>query len=138
MQRAVPLRKSGAISTKEWDAAEMEASMRSRELRSAEFALQVAKFELQQAEAALHQARGLPQAVGEPFTILAPITGFVLNVFEESARVLAPGTPIMEVGDTNDLEAEIELLSSDAAGVSNGAAVTIEQWGGAAAAARPP
>lgn len=130
MQRAVPLRKSGAISTKEWDAAEMEASMRSRELRSAEFALQVAKFELQQAEAALHQARGLPQAVGEPFTILAPITGYVLNVFEESARVLAPGTPIMEVGDTNDLEAEIELLSTDAAGVSKGAPATIERWGG--------
>jgi HlyD family secretion protein len=130
MQRSVPLNKSGAISTRDWDRAEMEASMRGRELRSAEFALQVAKFELQQAEAALLQARGGPSAAGEPFTILSPITGFVLNVFEESARVLPAGTPVMEVGDPTDLEAEIELLSTDAAAVAKGAPATIERWGG--------
>jgi HlyD family secretion protein len=62
--------------------------------------------------------------------ILAPIDGFVLNVFEESARVVAPGQPIMEVGDPHDLEAEIELLSSDAVAVAPGADVSIEEWGG--------
>jgi HlyD family secretion protein len=36
----------------------------------------------------------------------------------------------MEVGDPTDLEAEIELLSSDAVGVQPGAEVSIEQWGG--------
>ena len=36
----------------------------------------------------------------------------------------------MEVGDPKDLEAEIELLSSDAVNVKPGADVTIEQWGG--------
>jgi hypothetical protein len=36
----------------------------------------------------------------------------------------------MEVGDPNDMEAEIELLSSDAVGVRPGATVSIEQWGG--------
>jgi len=49
---------------------------------------------------------------------------------EESAKVITAGMPIMEVGDTNDLEAEIELLSSDAVAVQAGAEVTIEQWGG--------
>ncbi|MFZ7126160.1 MAG: efflux RND transporter periplasmic adaptor subunit [Desulfobacterales bacterium] len=43
---------------------------------------------------------------------------------------MTPGDPIMEVGDPNDLEAEIELLSSDAVAVSPGADVSIEQWGG--------
>jgi len=38
--------------------------------------------------------------------------------------------PIMEVGDPQDLEAEIELLSSDAVGVAPGADVSIEHWGG--------
>lgn len=130
LNRAIPLRKSGAISTKEWDTAEMQASMRGREERGAEFALQVAKFDLQQAEAALLQARGGAAATGEPFLILAPIDGYVLNVFEESARVLASGTPIMEVGNPTDLEAEIELLSTDAAGVAPGAKALIERWGG--------
>jgi HlyD family secretion protein len=58
------------------------------------------------------------------------VSGFVLNVLEESARVVMPGAPIMEVGDPNDIEAEIELLSSDAVGVRPGAEVSIEQWGG--------
>jgi HlyD family secretion protein len=38
--------------------------------------------------------------------------------------------PIMEVGSPADLEAEIEMLSSDAVSVRVGADVTIEQWGG--------
>ncbi len=54
----------------------------------------------------------------------------MLNVFQESARAIAAGEPIMEVGDPRDLEAEIELLSSDAVAVSPGAEVSIEQWGG--------
>jgi HlyD family secretion protein len=38
--------------------------------------------------------------------------------------------PIMEVGDPQDMEAEIELLSNDAVGVAPGADVSIEHWGG--------
>jgi HlyD family secretion protein len=60
----------------------------------------------------------------------SPVTGCVLNVFEESARVVAADTPILEVGDPADLEAEVELLSSDAVNVKPGADVSIEQWGG--------
>ena len=36
----------------------------------------------------------------------------------------------MEVGDPNDLEVEVELLSSDAVNVTMGVDVSIEQWGG--------
>ncbi|RYD29455.1 MAG: HlyD family efflux transporter periplasmic adaptor subunit, partial [Verrucomicrobiaceae bacterium] len=61
---------------------------------------------------------------------LAPVDGFVLNVYEESERPVTPGLPIMEVGNLQDLEAEIELLSSDAVGIAPGAEVSIEQWGG--------
>ncbi len=133
--RTATLRKSGSASAREADTAENEAAVRARELRSAEFALQVARFELQQAEATLLQAQNAADPQGtppgaEPLRILAPVSGYVLNVFEESARVLPAGTPIMEVGDATDLEAEIELLSTDAAGVRPGADVAIEKWGG--------
>jgi len=129
-ERTGSLRKSGAVSQREYDAAELEATVRSRELRSAEFALKIAEFELEQAEAALLQAQGMNPPSGQAVEIKAPVTGFVLNVFEESARVITPGTQIMEVGDPNDLEAEIELLSTDAANVKVGAEVAIERWGG--------
>ena len=130
MARAKKLKESGAIATKEWDTAESQVDGLTRELHSAEFALQVANFEYAQAQAALMQAQSPVGEKSEPYKIVAPVTGFVLNVLEESARVVTPGTPIMEVGDPTDLEAEIELLSSDAVGVAPGAEVSIEQWGG--------
>ncbi len=129
-QRAVPLHRSGAISASDWDQADLTSSMRQRELHSAEFGVQTAKFDLQQAQAALLQAEGNASPDGTPLTIVSPVTGFVLNVFEESARLIAPGTPVMEVGDPTDLEAEIELLSTDAAAVKPGAEAIIERWGG--------
>lgn len=131
--RAAELKAKGAVSLKEFDTAEAQAAMGGRALRGAEFALEVAGFEKAQADAALMQTQspGDPTAA-KPVEILAPVNGFVLSVFEESARVVAQGTPVMEVGDPADLEAEIELLSSDAVGVRPGAPVTIEQWGGGA------
>lgn len=130
LARAKELKKSGAIATKEWDTAENQVNILSRELHTAEFGLQVAEFELTQARAALTQVQTPATENADPLKIIAPVSGYVLNVFEESARMLPAGTQIMEVGDPTDLEAEIELLSSDAVGVHPGAEVSIEQWGG--------
>jgi HlyD family secretion protein len=130
LARARELKKSGAIATKEWDTAESQVDVLTRELHTAEFGLQVAIFELAQARAVLVQTETPAGESSAPVTILAPVNGFVLQVFEESARIVPAGTAIMEVGDPTDLEAEIELLSSDAVGVQPGAEVSIEQWGG--------
>jgi HlyD family secretion protein len=130
--RARELKKSGAIATKEWDTAENQVNVLTRELNTAQFGLQVADFELAQAKAALTQVQTPATENSDPLKIIAPVSGYVLNVYEESARMLAAGTQIMEVGDYTDLEAEIELLSSDAVGVQPGADVSIEQWGGEA------
>ena len=129
-KRADDLKRTGAISAKEWDATQSQAEVLGREFRSAEFAQQVAEFELAQAQAAFTQTKTPAGENADPMNIVAPIDGFVLNIHEESARMLPAGTAIMEVGDTRDIEAEIELLSSDAVGVAAGAEVSIEQWGG--------
>jgi HlyD family secretion protein len=128
--RAKELKKSGAIATKEWDAADNQVSILTREVNTAQFALQVAEFELAQSRAALNQVQTPAAPNANALEIVAPVDGYVLNVYEESARMIAAGTQIMEVGDATDLEAEIELLSSDAVGVQPGADVSIEQWGG--------
>jgi HlyD family secretion protein len=134
LARADELKRRGALSERDWDAADAQVTVLTREVRGAEFGLRVAEFELAQARAALLQAEIGPDAPtalkSEPLKIVAPVSGYVLNVYEESARLLTAGTPIMEVGDPTDLEAEIELLSSDAVGVRPGAEVSIEQWGG--------
>lgn len=127
--RADSLIQTKAISTQQWDTAKNLVEVRTRERNVAEFALRVADFEIAQAKAALLQSQPLTEEGGKPIEILSPVTGYVLNVNEESARVVTPGLALMEVGDPRDLEAEIELLSSDAVGVQPGAEVSIEQWG---------
>jgi HlyD family secretion protein len=130
LDRTRQLRKSGAVAARDLDAAEGQVSVLGRELRAAEFALQVAEHERAQAEAALTQSAQAPGEIGKPLQILAPVSGYVLNVHEESARAVTAGMPLMEVGSPADLEAEIEMLSSDAVAVQPGAPVSIEQWGG--------
>jgi HlyD family secretion protein len=64
------------------------------------------------------------------FPIYSPITGRVLRVLQESAAVVTPGTSLVELGDPNDLEVEIDVLSRDAARIHEGDLVYLEHWGG--------
>jgi HlyD family secretion protein len=64
--------------------------------------------------------------------ITAPITGVVLDVTEVSARLVQAGEPLVEIGRPEDLEIEVELLSSDAVRVPSGAEAYVERWGGEA------
>jgi HlyD family secretion protein len=54
----------------------------------------------------------------------------VLNVLRESAGVVAPGEPILEIGDPAVVEIVVDLLSADAARVSEGAEGWVTGWGG--------
>jgi HlyD family secretion protein len=64
-------------------------------------------------------------------TILAPISGQILRVMEESEKIVPVGKPIIEIGNIlTDLEIVAELLSTDAAKVAKGNQVTIKNWGG--------
>ncbi|MHC5113721.1 MAG: efflux RND transporter periplasmic adaptor subunit [Planctomycetota bacterium] len=104
--------------------------------RAARFAADVSRYELDLARSALLYTNP-PASTGSPdidprarFPILAPISGRVLRVFQESVAVVTPGTPLLEVGDPTDLELVIDVLSSDAVRIRPGAEVIIEHWGG--------
>jgi HlyD family secretion protein len=62
--------------------------------------------------------------------VTAPVSGSVLRVLEESERVVVAGTPLVEIGDPDQLELVTDLLSEDAVRVRPGAPVFIEGWGG--------
>jgi HlyD family secretion protein len=130
LERIATLRREDIATQQQLDAADTRVQVLARELNAARSALRAAQFEVQQARANLQQAAA-PQA-DDPgaIRIIAPIDGYILNIFEENARVIPAGTPIMEIGDPRDLEAEIELLSSDAVAVKPGAPVWIDHWGG--------
>jgi len=62
--------------------------------------------------------------------VYSPVSGSVLQVVNESEGVVAAGTPLIEVGDPQQIEVEADLLSTDAVAVEAGQRVFVEGWGG--------
>jgi len=62
--------------------------------------------------------------------VYSPVSGSVLRVLQESEAVVASGTPLVEIGNPEDLEIVVDLLSTDAVRVEAGQPVLIEAWGG--------
>lgn len=123
-QRA--LFEAGAVPRDSLEAAETARRSAEEAVRAADFAVSGAEYQLQLARARLQA----PQSGGASVQITAPIDGTVLKRYHESAAVVAPGEPLIEIGDVRELEIVADLLSTDAVRVSPGAKVLIEQWGG--------
>ena len=67
---------------------------------------------------------------GNTVNVFAPDSGRVLRVFEKSERVVSAGTPLVEMGNPEDIELVIDVLSSDAVKVEPDMRVKVEEWGG--------
>jgi HlyD family secretion protein len=121
---------SGAAAANVVERAELEERSAREELASAEFGARVAENDLRMAEAALGRL-GKPQAKDdEQLELTSPVKGRVLRVIQQSEGVVQPGTPLIEVGDPAALEIVVDVLTSDAVHVREGARTTIERWGG--------
>jgi len=125
-ERARRLAADNSIAPQEREQAELEETSRARELESAEFRAHAAAHEVELARAALAVDQ-------QPIAIRSPVAGRVLRVPEPSERVVAAGTPLVEVGDPSKLEIVADLLSAEAVKVRPGAPILIEGWGGGAA-----
>ena len=131
LERLQQLFTQKVLSAQEFDAAQMRATTTQHDERGAAFALQVAEFELEQAQAILSRGKNGGTAGAEPLAITSAVSGRILRVLQESARVVPGGFPLLEVGDPTDLEVRIEVLSRDGVAIKPGARVMLEQWGGA-------
>lgn len=121
-----------SVSAQELDEAEMIYRAREQDLRSMELARDVARFEWDLAKAAL--SRAIPSDADsfdvQRFDVYSPIDGQVLRVLEKSETVVAPGMPLLELGDVHDLEVEVDVLSADAVKIAQGSRAFLERWGG--------
>jgi HlyD family secretion protein len=109
----------------------MDARTKEAQANAASLALQRAEHELDAARAALQQASS-PQS-GSSSAALAlrsPVDGIVLRVLHESEAPVAAGTPLIEIGNPDQLEIVADLLSTDAVNVQAGCRVLITGWGG--------
>lgn len=100
------------------------------DLESAKFSGQVSAYEAQVAALAVAQVGEKP-GTGFAAILKTPVTGSVLRVYQESAGLVAPGTPLLEVGDLSRMEIVVDLLSTEAVRVKPGADAAISHWGGA-------
>lgn len=132
LRRAEKLAQQQAVAGQELDRAREAARGMAEDLKAAEYSRQIAVFELEQAQAALlrSDSRMRPEDAAWALRVTSPISGCVLRVFHEDASVVAPAAPLLEVGDPADLEAVIDVLSSDAVQIRPGARVIFEHWGG--------
>ena len=130
-ERAEKLLASGSISRERMERAVHAATVSERSLESSLYRHRAAVSGLEVAQTALlalREERGDAKAV---LSVVSPVDGQVLRLFEESERVVAAGTPLLEVGDPGEMEVTIDVLSTDAVRVEVGQTVWIEEWGGA-------
>lgn len=140
--RARQLGRTGTIGKEEQERVELDETLRGKELEATQFAERAAAYNLEAAKAAVMapggdggQAMVAACESGEPgcIELRSPVDGRVLRVPEKSERVVAPGEPLLEIGDASHLEIVVDLLSTDAVKVQPGAPMLIEEWGGPAA-----
>lgn len=126
-QRAERLLPSGGIA--EADVARLVLSERGRQadLEAAEARQRAAGHDVRAAQSAL-LAAGSPG--GQLLAVSCPMGGRILAIPDQSARTVAPGEVLLEVGDPTDLEIVVDLLSTDAVRVTPGDRLLVTGWGG--------
>lgn len=133
LNRLHDLHERGTIPPVQLEQAELAVDLAASALDSAHATVDMRQSEVTAARAALI-APSEEQAPGEDATcciaLHAPASGTVLSVTNESARMVSAGTPLLSIGDPEDIGVLVELLSSDAVRLKVGAGASIERWGG--------
>ncbi|HSJ07608.1 MAG TPA: efflux RND transporter periplasmic adaptor subunit [Longimicrobiales bacterium] len=129
VERRRELVEQGALAAEQLEQYVLATRLREDELRSADQAMRAAAADVEAARAALLAAR-TGTATGSAVAVRAPADGLLLRVPERSARVVAAGTPLVEIGDPGALEVVVDVLTMDAVRVQPGMRATLRNWGG--------
>lgn len=129
--RAESLRESNFVSEQALDAART-AETRARAVgQAAAHSVKVARFELEMARAAVaNVARLQAGGAAEALQVRAPVAGRVLRLLQESEGMVAAAQPLLEIGNPEGLEVEVEVLSTHAVKIAPGSRVILDRWGG--------
>lgn len=119
----------GSATQQQRTRAQTAAEQAEADLESARAAVEAAEAELASARAAAQRNDGSAD-LSVTDVLYAPVTGQVLAVHRESAGQVNPGEPILEIGNVNDLEVHVDVLSRDAVSITPGTRVLVDQWGG--------
>jgi HlyD family secretion protein len=132
--RAESLREADFLSAQALDTARTAETRARAVQQAADHAVRVARFELEMARAAVAStARLQAGASAERLSVRAPVEARVLKLVRESEGAVLAGQPLIEIGNPESLEVEVEVLSTHAVKITPGSRVILDRWGGAAA-----
>jgi HlyD family secretion protein len=112
------------------ETARVQIDSASAEVAAARAQLRPAQADVTAAKAQLRSAASGGDAGVETIPVVVPAGGRVIRVIQESEGVVTPGTPLIEVGNANAIEVEVEVLSPDAVQMDPGTRVLLTGWGG--------
>ena len=131
-QRAQTLSRTQTISAQAFDKAKFDVATNEAALASAK-----AQVDMRRAVRTSLAARLMDPANTAPSAepaccvrVLAPASGRVLKIIQDSEATILPGTALVDIGNPLDLEVVADLLSTNAVQIKVGAPVRIDGWGG--------
>lgn len=128
LERVEALDAKGFATRQALDNARAAATMAAQALRAGQAEVRGRVASVAAARAALIG----PEASGDGVvTVRSPASGIVTSLAQQSERTVAAGAPLIEIGDTQGLEAQIEFLSQDAVRIRPGLRAEVFDWGGA-------
>jgi len=130
IKRTESLVASNTASPAALDRAQLAFRTAAAQLDTAKSGVRMRRADVAVAEAALIGPDQADGAGGGVVQIKAPISGAVLALSHESEGVVTMGTPLLEIGDPQDIEIVADFLSHQAVQVKPGAHVMVEGWGG--------
>lgn len=130
VNRARELAKGHIIAQQEVEQAESRYTSTQKELEAAKFRVQAAAADVEREKAGLVSLEAEHSKAGRLVELRPPTDCRILQILEKSERVVPFGTPIFVLSNPNKIEIVVDLLSTDAVNVQQGAPVIIENWGG--------
>jgi HlyD family secretion protein len=129
LQRTQQLATQGFVAPSKVDTDRLLQQAAQSDQAAAIAARHVAELDLQTAQVALTLSRS-PNPGSTAFGVRSPVAGRVMKLLQSSEGVVALGSGLLELGDTQRLEVVADLLTTDALQTPPGAPVRIERWGG--------
>ena len=128
LQRLGTLAASGMVTASLLDQTRAQAD-------GAAAALSSARAEVQMAQQRLHGAQAMladegRAGRGKLISVTAPVDGVIVKRVVESATAVPVGQVLLEIGNPQALEMEVEVLSSDAVRLQAGTRARVLRWGG--------
>jgi HlyD family secretion protein len=131
LERITTLHASQYVASDQFDQAGSEVQKARAVQQAATAAVNVARFELDRARVALQSFASLKSDPSHhTIYIPSPISGAIFKIYRESEGTVIAGEPLIDVGNAEDLEVRVEVLSPDAVRIKKGTPVLFKRWGG--------